>query len=223
MNEQLFIDDSDIINKTEAQLFSILFPLFHQPRKPNAFFPVFFWIIFTIQLVALALFRIDNSTQVQTGLSRVVNFVDLSSLTGVIIKTSYWRAATDNICMSNIYQIVGLVLTIITLIVLLVYCLTIDLLIFNFNQKNGGIFSCPDGFFNFIQHLFITIIVFTQRFLCQWEFWRGVASVGVSIAVIVYIIYKQPYYSLKSNFMAQIPWIIFGSVRLCAEIGYLFE
>lgn len=62
MNKQLFIDDSDIINKTEAQLFSILFPLFHQPRKPNAFFPVFFWVIFTVQLVALALFRIDNST-----------------------------------------------------------------------------------------------------------------------------------------------------------------
>ncbi|KAA6388657.1 MAG: hypothetical protein EZS28_015816, partial [Streblomastix strix] len=210
---------------------------------------------------------IENSTQAQTALSRVVNFVDLSSLSLILgknaiflivvflailidflvvlilicitmidcydivttneageeIRSSYWRAASDNVCMSNIYQIVGLILAVITFIVLLVYCLTIDLLIFNFNPKNGGLFSCPNGFFNFIQHLFITIVVFTQRFLYQWEFWRGVASVGVSIAIIVYIIYKQPFYNIKSNFMAQIPWIIFGSVRLCAEIGYLFE
>lgn len=84
---------------------------------------------------------------------------------GEEVRSSYWRAASDNICMGNIYQIVGLVLAIITFIVLLVYCSTLDLLIFNFNPKNGGFFSCPDGFFNFIQHLFITIVVFTQRFL----------------------------------------------------------
>ncbi|KAA6384753.1 MAG: hypothetical protein EZS28_019722 [Streblomastix strix] len=142
---------------------------------------------------------------------------------GEEIITRVWRAASDNICMSSIYQIVGVIIAIITFIVLFVYCLTIDLLIFNFNPKNGGLFSCPDGFFNFIQHLFITIVVFTLRFLYSWEFLRGLISVGVSIAIIAYIIYKQPYYTLKSNFMAQIPWIIFGSVRLCAEIGYAFE
>ncbi|KAA6400205.1 MAG: hypothetical protein EZS28_004266 [Streblomastix strix] len=238
MNEQNSLEDEDLFSKTESRIFSILFPLFHHPKKPNAFISAMLWVIFCIQMVAVALFRIDNSTQAQTALSKVVNFVDLSSLsimigknsiflvlgfliliillfaillicsflfhsilvtqpwiitlvrilheilllqindTGEEIKTSVWRAASDNICMGNIYQIVGVILAIITFIVLIVYCGALDLLIFNFNPKNGGLFSCPDGFFNFIQHLFI---------------------------------------------LSLIPWIIFGSVRLCSEIGYLFE
>ncbi|KAA6394042.1 MAG: hypothetical protein EZS28_010431 [Streblomastix strix] len=303
MNEHIFVEDEDLFTKTEARLFSITFPLFNHPKKPNSFQPVFLWVIFCIQLVAIALFRIDNSTQAQTALSRVVNFIDLSSLSIILGKNSIflvlgflimiillfalllicsflfrtilakqpwiitfnrilhnilihilcipiasvcitmidcyniidtneageeiitrvWRAASDNICMSHIYQIVGLILAIITFLILLVYCGTIDLLIYNFNPKNGGLLSCPDGFFNFIQHLFILSLIFILRYIYPWEFWRAVLSVGDSIIVITYITYKQPYYTLKSNFMAQIPWIIFGSVRLCAEIGYAFE
>ncbi|KAA6396151.1 MAG: hypothetical protein EZS28_008322 [Streblomastix strix] len=175
MSGDIFLEDVDLFSQCEARFFSIFFPLFHQSHKPNAFINVMFWIIFTIQLIALALFRIDNSTQAQTALSRIVNFIDLSSLSLMIgknsiflvvvqineageqIQISYWRAASDNI---------------------FVYCLAIDLLIFNFNPKNGGLFSCPDGFFNFIQHLFIQSLI---------------------------------------------PWIIFGSVRLCVEIGYALE
>ncbi|KAA6383558.1 MAG: hypothetical protein EZS28_020916 [Streblomastix strix] len=240
MSEQIFFEDSDLFNKAEARLFSVFFPLFHQPHKPNAFINVMLWVIFIIQLVALSLFRIDNSTQAQTALSRIVNFIDLSSLCLIIgknsiflvvgfiillvllfvllmicsfifrsllttqpwiitlvrilhdilqrilyipiasvcitmidcynivqineageeIRTRYWRAASNNICMSSIYQIVGVILAIITFIVLIVYCGTLDLLIYNFNPKNGGLFSCPDGLFNFIQHIFILSLVF---------------------------------------------------------------
>ncbi|KAA6388655.1 MAG: hypothetical protein EZS28_015818 [Streblomastix strix] len=303
MSRDIFLDDADLFSQGETRFFSILYPLFHQQRKPNAFLTVLLWVIFCIQMVAVALFRIDNSTQAQTVLSKVVNFVDLSSLSLILGKnsifliigflifimiifslllmcsilfrsilttqpwiitlvrilhdillrilyipiasvcitmidcyktidtnelgekiiTKVWRAASDNVCMSNIYQIVGLILTVIALIILLVYCGTIDLLIFNFNPKNGGLFSCPDGFFNFIQHIFILSLVFILRYIYPWEFWRAFLSIGDSIILITYIIYKQPYYSFKSNFMAQIPWIIFGSIRLCAEIGYSLE
>ncbi|KAA6354647.1 MAG: hypothetical protein EZS28_049826, partial [Streblomastix strix] len=293
----------DLFNKFELQFFTIFFPLFRQTRKPNSFFPVFFWVLLIIQLISLALFRIDNSTQSQSALSEVVNYIDLSSLSlkvgkysiylvagflnlliiffillmicayffrhivetqpwfitfvrvlhdvllrvlsipiasvcitmfdcyniietneaGEEIKISVWRAANDNICMGSMYQVVGTVLAAFTFTIVVVYCCTIDLLIYNHNPKNGGLFSCPDGLFNFIQRMFILSLVFILRYIYPWEFWRGVASIGDSIILIVYIVYKQPYYTLKSNFLAQIPWIIFGSVRLCAEIGYALE
>ncbi|KAA6384798.1 MAG: hypothetical protein EZS28_019676 [Streblomastix strix] len=142
---------------------------------------------------------------------------------GEEIITRVWRAASDNVCMSNIYQIVGLILAVFALIVLIVYCGILDLLIFNFNSKNGGLFSCPDGFFNFIQHIFITSLVFILRYIYPWEFWRAFLSIGDSIILCTYIAYKQPYYTLKSNFMAQIPWIIFGSVLQLSLQWYHME
>ncbi|KAA6361181.1 MAG: hypothetical protein EZS28_043292, partial [Streblomastix strix] len=103
------------------------------------------------------------------------------------------------------------------------YSAMINLLIHNHNPKNGGLFSCPNGVFNLLQGIFVFGIVFSQRLLYDWQFWRGVVGVLVPGILIIILVIRNPYYSYWSNYLATIPWIIFGVMRLLLEIGYAIE
>jgi TctA family transporter len=61
-----------------------------------------------------------------------------------------------------------------------------------------------------------------MRELIGWPFWRVVVSVGTSGFIII-VILKQPFYKFLSNFLTIIPWVLFGAIRLCSEIGYYLE
>ncbi|KAA6379307.1 MAG: hypothetical protein EZS28_025169 [Streblomastix strix] len=99
----------------------------------------------------------------------------------------------------------------------------VNIFIFNHNPKNGGLFSSPNGMFKLIQGVSIFILVFSQRLLILWQFWRLVIGVGIPLILVLILIMHNPYYSFISNFLGTIPWIMFGSLRLCLEIGYIIE
>ncbi|KAA6385767.1 MAG: hypothetical protein EZS28_018705, partial [Streblomastix strix] len=62
-----------------------------------------------------------------------------------------------------------------------------------------------------------------MRMLFAYPFWRWFLSVGISIVIVVYLDILQPYYTFASNFISTLQWSIYGSLRFCLEIGYLFE
>ncbi|KAA6388332.1 MAG: hypothetical protein EZS28_016142 [Streblomastix strix] len=142
---------------------------------------------------------------------------------GEEITQSFWRADSTLICFSSIYQYISFALSLIILVFLFIYSAVVNLLIFNHNPKNGGLFSCPNGEFNLLQGIFVFGIVFSQRLLYNWQFWRGVVGVLVPVILIIMIVIQNPYYSFWSNYLAAIPWIIFGVMRLFLEIGYAIE
>ncbi|KAA6355975.1 MAG: hypothetical protein EZS28_048498, partial [Streblomastix strix] len=137
---------------------------------------------------------------------------------------SHWRAAPDIICFkSDVLQIVGAIIAIINLVIFFSLSAVINITIFNHNPKNGGLLSCPNGTFASIQNILLFIIIFVMRMFYRWPFWRFLLSFGISVIIVFYLVILQPYYSIMSNFLSSIQWAIFGSMRLCMEIGYLFQ
>jgi hypothetical protein len=99
----------------------------------------------------------------------------------------------------------------------------INLLIFHHNPRHGGLFSCRAGIFNTLQSVLLFGVVFAMRMLFAWPFWRGIVTCGTSLVIIIYIYIFQPYFSNLSNLLSCISWVMFGSIRLSAEIGYAIE
>ncbi|KAA6377692.1 MAG: hypothetical protein EZS28_026781 [Streblomastix strix] len=139
------------------------------------------------------------------------------------ISQSFWRADNSLGCFKSVFQIVSFVIALILLLFLFIYSAVVNLLIYTHNPKNGGFFSCPNGVFNLLQGIFVFGIVFSQRLLYGWQFWRGVVGVLVPGVLILMLIIQNPYYSFWSNYLATIPWTIFASMRLFLEIGYAIE
>ncbi|KAA6388988.1 MAG: hypothetical protein EZS28_015486, partial [Streblomastix strix] len=137
---------------------------------------------------------------------------------------SHWRADNDILCFkSDILQIIGSVIAIINLIIFFAMSVILNVSIYNHNPKNGGLLSCPNGSFACLQNVLLFIIIFVMRIFYRWPFWRFLLSVGISVIIILYIVIVQPYYSFMSNFLSTLQWSIFESLRLCMEIGYIFE
>ncbi|KAA6383338.1 MAG: hypothetical protein EZS28_021140 [Streblomastix strix] len=142
---------------------------------------------------------------------------------GQNIKTVIWRGDITLKCLTNAYQILSLLLSIIMVLVLIVYSIINVLFIFNHNPKNGGLFSKSNGKYETLQLIFVVLIVLSMRLLYSWQFWRGVVTVGLSLILVIIIFLYVPYYSFASNYLSGIPWLVFASVRLCGEIGYAVE
>ncbi|KAA6393407.1 MAG: hypothetical protein EZS28_011067 [Streblomastix strix] len=296
-------DAGDSLSKPQEIFFSLMFPLYPQKKKSSIVFHLILWALFCIILITLGLFRIDLGTQQQTTLSKIINFVDLTSLglslgknymylmiavfiivlgtltlqiisaifykeliasqpwvisttkaivnilvrvlfipfistaitsfdcysettlneSGQEISQSFWRADNSLGCFKSVFQIVSFALSLIILVFLFIYSAIVNLLIHNHNPKNGGLFSCPNGIFNLLQGIFVFGIVFSQRLLYDWQFWRGVVGVLVPGILIIILVIQNPYYSFWSNYLCTIPWTIFASMRLSLEIGYAIE
>ncbi|KAA6358325.1 MAG: hypothetical protein EZS28_046148 [Streblomastix strix] len=136
----------------------------------------------------------------------------------------FWLGLINIRCLyENAIVIVSVVLSIFLLFVILFYNTTIQLFIFNHNQKNGGLFGCSSGWFKGLHTLLLFGIVFCMRELIDLPFYRGIISVGTSGFIIVIVLLKQPFYKFISNYLTILPWSLFGAIRLCAEIGYQFE
>ncbi|KAA6401936.1 MAG: hypothetical protein EZS28_002542 [Streblomastix strix] len=153
-----------------------------------------------------------------------INLVDFSSLAYVAAKSS-----------SNISIAFCLILIIVISMELIIksqyrniimsqpWIITVQLFKFNHNQKKGGLFGCSSGWFRGLHTILLFSIVFCMRELIDWPFCRGVVSVGTSGVIIIIILMKQPFYKFQSNYLTIIPWSIFGSIKICAEIGYAIE
>ncbi|KAK2944647.1 hypothetical protein BLNAU_833 [Blattamonas nauphoetae] len=64
-------------------------------------------------------------------------------------------------------------------------------------------------------------LVFCQRLLMDYAFWRAVVSVGTAAGIILAGI-MQPFYSRLSNFL-MLHFSVFGTLRLGLEIDFLVD
>ncbi|KAA6362888.1 MAG: hypothetical protein EZS28_041585, partial [Streblomastix strix] len=137
---------------------------------------------------------------------------------------NYWRPAPTIQCLSgDILQIASTFVSILFLIILFTYTIIVNLFIFPHNPRHGGLFSSRSGVITTFEFIILFGNVFAVRLLFSWPFWRGIVTVGSSLCIVfVHFIY-QPYYNMTSNFLVCIAWTLFGSIRLCAEIGYAIE
>ncbi|KAA6401835.1 MAG: hypothetical protein EZS28_002643 [Streblomastix strix] len=76
--------ENERLSQIYEKFFSIFFPLYSQAKRPSSMVPLVLWFVFCVQMVTLALFRIDNSTKQQSILSLIVNFVDFSSISLIV-------------------------------------------------------------------------------------------------------------------------------------------
>ncbi|KAA6393723.1 MAG: hypothetical protein EZS28_010746 [Streblomastix strix] len=123
----------------------------------------------------------------------------------------------------NAIEIVSAILSIFFLLVTFFYRATIQLFIFNHNEKNGALFGCSSGWFRGLRTFLLFGIVFCMRELIDFPFNRRIVSVGTSGFITVIVLLKQQFYKFTSNYLTILPYSLFGAIRLCAEIGYQFE
>ncbi|KAA6396306.1 MAG: hypothetical protein EZS28_008169 [Streblomastix strix] len=182
------------------------------------------WIITATSIYINVILRIGLIPAITTAITSFDCFSESSiDDQGNQISQSFWRANNSLGCFKDTFQIVTFVVSIILLLYLIIYGILINIMIYNHNPKHGGLFSTPSGKFNTLQFIFTFLIVFSQRLLYGWPFWRGVVSVGLSVILVIILILIDPYYTFISNYLTSIPWIVFGSLRLCLEIGYALE
>ncbi|KAA6379106.1 MAG: hypothetical protein EZS28_025366, partial [Streblomastix strix] len=280
-------------DKAEQILFTLLLPLYDQPRRKVPFLTMILWAFRLIEMIILALFHIDSGTSLQTGFSKVVNFASGISIgfsmgkhAPIILITAFvllilviaaqvictilyqkivamqpwilsltqscveilltalyipfisnaittfdcfkdeegkniWRADITIQCLNgNILHIIGFIIGIVFLITFLIYSVLIRTFIFNFNPKSYSLFTCRNSAFNVFEVIMTFGICFAMRMLVEWPFWRGIVTVGTSLTIVIIIYWYQPYFKYISNVLTCIIWTMFGSIRLCLEIGY---
>ncbi|KAK2961001.1 hypothetical protein BLNAU_4088 [Blattamonas nauphoetae] len=95
--------------------------------------------------------------------------------------------------------------------------------IFRSNPKRGGLFAAPSGKFQTCIAVLVMGLVFCQRLLVDWAFWRAVVSVGTAAGIILAVIMMQPFYSRTSNFLVVLLFSVYGTLRLGLEIGFLID
>ncbi|KAK2940803.1 hypothetical protein BLNAU_24290 [Blattamonas nauphoetae] len=137
---------------------------------------------------------------------------------------SYFRG-TAVLCLSGQYPL-HLVSTILGIVFIALYITMFVLhhyFIFQIDPRPRGYFSTPSAIFQTLRICVIFVIVITQRFLTDWAFWRALITIGISVAMAAYVIICQPYYHFHSNFLICVEMTIYGSMRLCSEIGFIFD
>ncbi|KAA6401417.1 MAG: hypothetical protein EZS28_003056 [Streblomastix strix] len=280
-------------DKVESLLFTLLLPLYDQPRRELPVLTMILWVFKFVEMIAFALFRTDPGTNKQPGFSMVVNFASgtsiglamgklapiisilalvlliiviaaqvictmlyqpiiqmqpwiLSVLRGCVetllsalyiplitnaITTfdcfkdeegkNIWRADVTIQCLSgNVLHIIGFIIGIVFLLCYLSYSVVIRIFIFNYNPKSYSIFTCKNSTFNVLETVLTFGICFAMRMLVEWPFWRGIVTVGTSLTIVIIIYWYQPYFKYISNVLTCILWTMFGSIRLCLEVGY---
>ncbi|KAK2944990.1 hypothetical protein BLNAU_20067 [Blattamonas nauphoetae] len=139
-------------------------------------------------------------------------------------QTIFYRGTTiqyfDN---SEVLTVVGLAMSLIFLVIFVGLTFLYHLLIFQHNPKYGGFFSAPSFHFQLVEAVLLFGSVFAMRMLIDWPFWRFAVTVGVSILLVFWAVFQQPYYRFKGNFLAALKWTIFGCIRALLELGYLIS
>ncbi|KAH7821012.1 uncharacterized protein MONOS_7689 [Monocercomonoides exilis] len=126
-------------------------------------------------------------------------------------------------CFKDSLTFCGLIMGIIGLAYFLLMSFLLNSMIFEHHPKHGGLWSSPNGMWQSIESSILYGCVFAMRVLFAWPFWRGVVTVGSSLVMVVYFVWKQPIYKLPGNLLKASTWCIFGCVRLCGEIGFVIE
>ncbi|KAH7818916.1 uncharacterized protein MONOS_15451 [Monocercomonoides exilis] len=126
-------------------------------------------------------------------------------------------------CSGSLLSFLGFIVSMLVLIVLLISSILINNMIFNHNSKHGGLWSSPSGLWQAVDSSLVFGCVFAMRTLIEWPFWRGVVTVGSSLAMMVYFVYIQPIYKLNGNLLMGSKWCMFGCLRLIDEILYAIE
>ncbi|KAK2954495.1 hypothetical protein BLNAU_10515 [Blattamonas nauphoetae] len=139
-------------------------------------------------------------------------------------KTVFYRGTTiQYFNNAEVLTVVGLAMSLIFLVIFLALTFMYHLLIFQHNPKYGGFFSTPTFQFQLMEGVLLFGSVFAMRMLIDWPFWRFAVTVGVSILLVFWAIFQQPYYHFIGNFLAALKWTIFGCVRALLELGYLIS
>ncbi|KAH7820813.1 uncharacterized protein MONOS_5757 [Monocercomonoides exilis] len=131
--------------------------------------------------------------------------------------------ATEKPFFKDGFAVSGFAVGVVTICLLLGHAFLIRSMIFNHNPKHGGLWSSPSGTWQSLDSCLMVGCVFAMRMLYAWPFWRGVVTVGTSLGMVVYFVWKQPIYKLKGNVLRASTWCIFGCMRLLGEIGYAIE
>ncbi|KAH7819399.1 uncharacterized protein MONOS_12182 [Monocercomonoides exilis] len=126
-------------------------------------------------------------------------------------------------CFGDLLSILGFIISIVVLSFLLISSFLINNMIYNHNSKHGGLWSSPSGLWQAVDSSLVFGCVFAMRTLIEWPFWRGVVTVGTSLAMVVYFVYIQPMYKLNGNLLMASKWCMFGCLRLIDEILYAIE
>ncbi|KAH7827138.1 uncharacterized protein MONOS_12628 [Monocercomonoides exilis] len=129
----------------------------------------------------------------------------------------------DSTSVIKLLPLLGFSVAIVVLTYLLITSFLINNMIYNHNPKHGGFWSSPSGLWQAVDSSLVFGCVFAMRMLIGWPFWRGVVTVGTSLAVVIYFVYIQPIYKLSGNLLLASKWCLFGCLRLFDEIGYAIE
>ncbi|KAA6390002.1 MAG: hypothetical protein EZS28_014468 [Streblomastix strix] len=219
-------------DKAEQVFFAFLMPLFNQQRREVPVLAAILWAFKLVEIIALAIFRVDSGTNLQYGFSKVVNF---ASGTSIGMALGKYSPIIVFICVFVLLaviaeQIIQILLTALYIPFISNAITTFDcfkdedvlirIFIFNYNPKSYSIFTCRNSAFNVLETVLTFGICFAMRMLVEWPFWRGIVTVGTSLTIVIIIYWYQPYFKYISNVLACIIWTMFGSIRLCLEIGY---
>ncbi|KAK2963495.1 hypothetical protein BLNAU_1538 [Blattamonas nauphoetae] len=90
--------------------------------------------------------------------------------------------------------------------------------LFRNSPRHGGPFACSSGQFNALQIILVFGLVFGQRLLTDWAFWRAVVSIATTLFILAIILIQQPYYSQSSNSLVVVSYSVFLSLRFFHEI-----
>ncbi|KAK2951215.1 hypothetical protein BLNAU_13831 [Blattamonas nauphoetae] len=287
----------DVTSRRDSFLFTILFPLYENPRQPRKILPMIGYCFLFLELITLSFFSINTTTKMPTMIGHALGFVNFASL-GSALKTIYgvvpiallalililvlvlilvsplyqwllthqpWILAVTKITFTVFFQIlvvpivnmsinafdcyrltpessllyrssgatcfgsddmlstVGAVIAIVFLVLYFVMVAMYHFFIFRSNPKRGGYFAAPSGAFQTAIIVFVFGLIFCQRLLVDWAFWRAVVSVGTAAGFVLAVIMTQPFYSLFSNFLIVLLFTVYGTLRLCLEIGFLID
>ncbi|KAH7817482.1 uncharacterized protein MONOS_7384 [Monocercomonoides exilis] len=133
------------------------------------------------------------------------------------------RRESEGTCLSGFLSILGFDISVVVLCFQLISSFLINNMIYNHNPKHGGLWSSPSGQWQAVDSSLVFGCVFAMRTLIEWPFWRGVVTVGTSLAMIIYFVYIQPIYKLSGNLLMGSKWCLFGCLRLIDEIVYAIE
>lgn len=167
--------------------------------------------VLVIPIVSTANTSFDYYSKISYGEDEL-NFKTVIYLEDIILKF-----------LTETYQIVPFLISIIMHLVLFVYWIINVLFIFNRNPKNGELFSKSNRKYKMLQLIFTLLFVLRMWLLYSRQFWRGVATIELSMVQVIIIFFYVPNYSLASNYLSAIPRLVFAGARLCSEIEYVDE
>ncbi|KAA6399960.1 MAG: hypothetical protein EZS28_004517, partial [Streblomastix strix] len=136
---------------------------------------------------------------------------------------SYLLGGTAQCFKGNTLQIGGAVAGISVCVIFLMMQIPLNLFLFDNNYKRGGHFSTYSGSSSAVEYIILFGLVFAQRELVNWYFWRGLVTIGTATLMAAFYILYQPYYRNTGNILIASRYCIYGTVRLFMEIAYAVE